>query len=98
MPKPPAATADTAITLALGALAHMARCDALSSRFLADSGISPGDVAASAGDPDFLAAVLDFYLSDEASLVDLATALGIAPEDVPAARMHLPGGMLPHWT
>lgn len=98
----PAPAADAAITLALEALAHMARSDGLSRRFLADSGMSPGDVAASAADPDFLAAVLDFFLSDDRSLVDLADALGRAPADVAAdvaaARRHLPGGLLPHWT
>lgn len=97
-PKPSAPSADMAITLALGALAHMVRSDALASRFLADSGMAPGDVAASAADPDFLAAVLDFFLSDDGSLLDLADALGFAPADVAAARQHLPGGAVPHWT
>ena len=97
-----ASATDAAITLALEALAHLARCDALSRRFLADSGISPGDVAPSAADPEFLAAVLDFFLSDDRSLMDLAAGLARAPADVAAdvtaARRHLPGGLLPHWT
>jgi len=98
LPRPPAHTADAAITLSLEALAHLARSDALSARFLGDSGMAAGDIASSAADPEFLAAVLDFYLSDESALVLLAAAIGVAPEDVAAARRHLPGGMLPHWT
>lgn len=102
MPRPIASAAahpaDAAIALALRSLAHMAQCDALSARFLADSGMAAGDIASSAADPEFLAAVLDFYLSDESALVALASGIGVAPEDVAAARRHLPGGMLPHWT
>ncbi len=98
MPLSPAPSADAAITLALSALAHMAGSDALSARFLADSGMRPDAVAGSAADPEFLAAVLDFYLSDDRSLLDFAAARGIAPADVIAARRNLPGGTLPHWT
>ncbi|MGS4944210.1 DUF3572 family protein [Meridianimarinicoccus sp. RP-17] len=94
----PAPSDDAAITLALGALAHMARSDALSARFLGDTGMSPGDIAAQAADPEFLAAVLDFYLADETALLELAADLGRAPEAVAAARRGLPGGVLPHWT
>jgi len=94
----PAPADDTAITLALGALAHIAGNDALSARFLGDTGIMPGDVAARATDPDVLAAVLDFFLADEALLLEFAAGAGIAPDAVAAARRALPGGMLPHWT
>lgn len=98
MPRPPASIADAAITLALEALANLARCDALSARFLGDSGMAAEDIASAAADPEFLAAVLDFYLSDDSALVVLAAGIGVAPEDVAAARRLLPGGMLPHWT
>lgn len=98
MPVSATLTADAAITLAYKALAHMARCDVQSARFLADTGMTADDIAPSAGDPEFLAAVLDFFLSDDSALVALAAAIDVAPENVVAARRHLPGGMLPHWT
>lgn len=94
----PALSDETAITFALGALAHMARSDVLSARFLGESGMSPGDIAAQAADPEFLAAVLDFYLSDEAALLEFTAESGVAPTAVAAARRGLPGGILPNWT
>lgn len=98
MSRSPTPSDETAITLALGALAHMARSDALSARFLGDSGMTPGDIAAQAAEPEFLAAVLDFFLADEAALLDFATEAGVAPDTIAAARRGLPGGILPHWT
>lgn len=76
----------------------MAGSDRWLSRFLAESGMSPDHMAASAADPEFLAAVLDFFLSDDRALADLAEGPGIAPAEVAAARRRLPGGLLPHWT
>jgi hypothetical protein len=60
--------------------------------------MSPEDIATQAADPDFLAAVLDFYLADENALLDFASQAGVAPEAVAAARRDLPGGILPNWT
>jgi hypothetical protein len=91
-------TDDSAITLALAALSHMARDDALSARFLGESGMNPADIAGQAADPEFLAAVLDFFLSDEGALLGFAAEAGLAPERIAAARRGLPGGTLPHWT
>lgn len=89
---------DAAITIALQALVHLAACDALSARFLGETGLSAEDVSAQAADPEFLAAVLDFFLGDDRVLVDFAGQAGLAPEAVVAARAALPGGILPHWT
>lgn len=98
MSRPATSPPDAAITIALRALAHLAGTDDLSARFLAAGGLAAGEVAVRAADPEFLAAVLDFYLGDEGALVDFATAEGLAPEAVMAARRDLPGGALPHWT
>jgi len=98
LPGPSTRSDDEAITIALRALAHLAACDALSARFLSETGLSAGDVSAQAADPEFLAAVLDFFLSDDRALLDLAGRADLAPETVVAARAALPGGMLPHWT
>jgi len=95
---PSPSAADGAATIALQALAHLAGSDALSARFLRAAGIAPADIAARVADPEFLAAVLDFYLADEPALVDFATRAQLDPGAVVAARQALPGGVLPHWT
>ena len=45
-----------------------------------------------------MAAILDFLLEDEARLLAFCADTGIAPAAPMAARVHLPGGDVPHWT
>lgn len=84
--------------LALQALTYLAGLDEFMDRFSALSGMGPGDMLERASDPDMLAGVLDFFLSDEELLTEFCEAHEIDPEHPAAARRALPGGDLPHWT
>jgi hypothetical protein len=67
-------------------------------RFLDATGCRPSDLRARAGDAEFLAAVLDFLLGDEAMVLAFAAETGLPPARAAQARAGLPGGALPHWT
>lgn len=89
---------DAAETLAAEVLAWIASQDDLLGVFLGATGAAPGDVRAQAGDPDFLAAVLDFVLMDDAWVTGFCRASGRPFTDPAAARAALPGGEAVHWT
>lgn len=76
-------------TLALQALAHVVGDERLGPRLLATTGLTAADLRARAGDPETLAAVLDFLLAHEADLVAVAAALAIKPDALAAARRQL---------
>jgi hypothetical protein len=78
-------------TLALKALAFLAREGEILNRFLALSGLNPQDLRNRADDPLLLAAVLDFLLGNDKLLVTLAQSEGIDAKVVHAARRALPG-------
>lgn len=89
---------DQAETIAAQALAWMTAQDGLTDVFLSASGLDPAMVNRMAGEPEFLAAVLDFLLSADQHVTGFCTAQGLTPETLLAARTRLPGGDLPHWT
>lgn len=89
---------DMAETLALRALGWLAANDDLFPVFLGATGASAGDVAARAGDADFLGAVLDFLLMDDAWVVAFCDDAGIAYALPMQARAALPGGGQVNWT
>ena len=89
---------EAAETLALRALAWVASDEDRLHPFLATSGLGADELGPRAGDPDLLAAVLDFVLAEDARVLALAAELGQPPEAVLRARAALPGGDLPHWT
>jgi hypothetical protein len=78
-------------TIALQALTHLVGQEKLLDRFMALTGLSPSDLQTGATDPDFLAGVLDFFLANEADLLDFCDAQDIAPEIPAKARLKLPG-------
>jgi len=78
-------------TLALKALAHLAGDGENLLRFLRISGLEPDDLKQRAGDPELLAAVIDFLLSDEALCTGFLAAERIDPRMLHAARRALPG-------
>ncbi len=78
-------------TLALKALTHLAGDGDNLLRFLRISGLEPDDLRQRAGDPELLAAVIDFLLSDEALCTGFSAAEGIDPRMLHAARRALPG-------
>lgn len=66
--------------------------------FLHCTGASASGLAERARDPEFLAALLDFLMTDDAGIIGFSRSAGLAPEIIPAARAALPGGDLPNWT
>lgn len=92
------AAADQAQMLALQALGWLVAQPDHIGGFLAASGLSPDDLRARAGEPEFLASVLDFLLQDEPLLLAFCADTGQAPQKPMQARALLPGGEQPHWT
>jgi len=89
---------ETAETTALQALGWLAGNEELLPVFLGTTGASVGDVRQQAMDPDFLGAVLDFIMMDDAWVMDCAGAINVAPERIVLARQSLPGGAQINWT
>jgi len=72
--------ADQAETIALSALAFLGEDIQRLGRFLALTGIGPGELKEEARNPRILAAVLDHLLHDESLLLVFAAGQGVAPE------------------
>lgn len=91
-------TPEKAQVLALQALAWIAATDEVFSLFLAATGTGLADVRARAAEPEFLGAVLDFLLQDDAWVVAFCDGHGHPYGAPQAARLALPGGAETHWT
>lgn len=89
---------ESAETMALRALGWLLAQEEVLPGFLAATGAAPSELAARAADPDFLGAVLDFLLSEDALVVGFCDAAGLPYEAPMRARAALPGGGVPHWT
>jgi hypothetical protein len=85
-------------TVALQALGWLAGNDKLLPIFLGASGAAVADLRERASDPEFLGAVLDFLLMDDAWVASFCDAEGIAYAAPMTARNCLPGGAQTHWT
>jgi hypothetical protein len=88
---------EIAETLALEALSWILGGELLDG-FLNASGTERDQLARLAGDPVFLAGVLDFLLEEDARVIGFCDATGRPYLAVGEARAALPGGQLPHWT
>jgi hypothetical protein len=86
----PSSTND-AETLALSALAAALTDERRAQRFLDLSGIDTEDLRCRAAEPALLAALLRFLEAHERDLIDVATAVGVEPRDLVAAREELEG-------
>lgn len=89
---------ENAQTKALLVLGWLAGQEDVLSGFMGASGASPAEMGARAAEPEFLASVMDFVMSDDQWVVDAAEATGQRPEDLLRVRAFLPGGDLPNWT
>ncbi|WP_121061908.1 DUF3572 domain-containing protein [Chachezhania antarctica] len=89
---------DAAETFALDVLTWLAGSDDLMPVFLGSTGASIDDLRDRAGDAEFLGAVLDFLMLDDAWVMAFAESRGIDPERVMRARAALPGGQQVNWT
>jgi Protein of unknown function (DUF3572) len=77
--------------LAVQALGYLAADPERLGRFLALSGLGPETIRAAAGDPRFLAGVLEYVAGDEALLVAFAAHAAVPPLMVEQARVLLSG-------
>ena len=84
-------TSETATVLAIQVLTFLAGRPDDFSRILDLSGLDPATVKARAGEPAFLASILEFLLGDEALLIAFCEAETIDAKDVHIAR-HILGG------
>lgn len=89
---------EAAELLAAQALGWIAESDDLMGVFLGSSGLSVDDMKSRAGEPEFLASVLDFLMMDDAWVTGFCNANSHPYETPMQARMALPGGDLPNWT
>lgn len=76
-------------TVALRVFERLAAEPARMGRFLASSGLDLASLRTAAGSPDFLPAILDHVVQDEALLVELAGETGLKPEEVAEAQRRL---------
>ena len=91
-------TRETAETLALHALAWLASNEDLLPVFMGSSGAQEADLRDQAGDPVFLASVLEFLMMDDAWIIAFCDTRSVPYESVAAARAALPGGEAMNWT
>jgi hypothetical protein len=79
-------TREEAEALALTALEFLSQDGERIGRFLALSGLDPGNLRKAAAEPGFLPGVLDHVASDEVLLIAFAEDAGVAPERIGEAR------------
>lgn len=89
---------EAAEKLAIDALAWLAANDELCPVFLGSTGAAAEDLRSLAGDPAFLASVLDFITMDDAWVIAFCDSEGLKYEDPLRARYALPGAEQVHWT
>ncbi|SFR34160.1 Protein of unknown function [Yoonia tamlensis] len=89
---------EQAQVIALQALAWLVGNDELCTVFLGATGGSVDDLRARAGDPAFLAAVLEFLTMDDAWVVEFCDSVDLAYDKPLRARYALPGAEAVHWT
>jgi hypothetical protein len=84
--KQPQLTKAAAESIAIEVLTFVAGNPARLDRFLALSGLGRDNLRAAAGEPGFLAAILDHLASDESLLLAFAANTGHAPATIAKAR------------
>lgn len=89
---------EPAENIAIQALGWIAGSEELLPQFLASTGATAGDLRQAAAKPEFLGAVLDFLLMDDAWVMGFCDSVGLRYEVPMQARAGLPGGPGPHWT
>ena len=94
MKKPVQNPREVAEIVAIQALSFIAGDPERLGLFLAETGIGPETLRTAAGDPHFLASVLDFVLRDDESVKAFANVSQLHPTNIAAARQVLGD---PHW-
>jgi hypothetical protein len=85
-------TPEAAEAVAVQALGFIAADPQLLPRFLDLTGIAAHEIRRAAGEPGFLAGVLQFVLAHEPTLLQFSETTGVAPQDVGRALRSLPTG------
>ncbi|MEM7074273.1 MAG: DUF3572 domain-containing protein [Pseudomonadota bacterium] len=85
-------------TIALQVLAWLAGQSDLLEVFMGATGAGQDDLRMRAADPEFLVAVLDFVLMDDAWIGQFCTDHGMPGTALKEARAAFPGGEEMHWT
>ncbi|MCT4655374.1 MAG: DUF3572 domain-containing protein [Cohaesibacter sp.] len=80
---------DHAEDIAIKALTFLSQDTEMLGRFLALSGLDPVSLRDVIGEPSFLAAVLDYMMQDDATLLAFTANNGLAPEDILKAKQKL---------
>ncbi|HEY6024355.1 MAG TPA: DUF3572 domain-containing protein [Pseudolabrys sp.] len=91
MTRAPQLTKERAEALAIQALTFIAGDGERLGRFLAITGIGPAEIRTAAGEPGFLAGVLEYMASDEPLIGAFADETGLDPGDISKARTALGG-------
>ncbi|MEM6482203.1 MAG: DUF3572 domain-containing protein [Pseudomonadota bacterium] len=89
---------EVAETLALMVLEWLAGQDDLLGVFMGATGSTEADLLNRVSEPEFLAAILDFMLLDDAWVVAFMSDRDVSAEAILQARQALPGGAETHWT
>jgi hypothetical protein len=89
---------DLAEAIALKALAWILGQPEEIDEFLGATGAAAGDLADRVTDPLFLAAVLEFLLTEDRRVIGFCDAVGLGYDQPMQARAALPGGNVVHWT
>lgn len=83
---------EQAETIALQALAFLAKDNDLLAHFLTSTGLTPQELKTRFQEPDFLGGVLDTILADDMTLLAFCKATSLSPDTIIKARRALPGG------
>ena len=91
-------TPEVAETYALKVLGWLVGEEEILPILMGSSGSSAADIKERAQDADFLIAVLDFVMMDDAWVLACCQACALEPEAMQIARQSLPGGGMVNWT
>ncbi|TQV69550.1 DUF3572 family protein [Aliiroseovarius halocynthiae] len=91
-------TSDQAERIALNMLVWLVSNDELLPVFMGATGAGQDDLRERAGDPEFLAAMLDFLMMDDRWIIQACDAQGLAYDQILRIRKAMPGGAEMHWT
>jgi hypothetical protein len=92
MKQSPVPTREQAEGLAIQALTFIAGDGERLGRFLAITGIGPGEIRGAAREPGFLVGVLEYMASDDRLIAAFAAENNLNPSDIDRSRLALAGG------
>lgn len=88
--------AEDGLALSVRAFTFLADEPARMERFLALTGLDPGDLRQQAGNPAFLCGVLDYLLQDETLLLTFCAEAHLDPASIAVARRIIDSSPAPH--